>query len=299
MRRLLFLWVLVCSGCGSVSPDKACTDAATALCNKLQSCASALVTVLYGDVATCVARGKLGCLPSLMAPSTSASPDKLDSCANATGAISCGALFSRDAPPPACKTDPGKLANGTACGEDAQCTSAFCKKTSGQPCGVCGARAPAGGACAVSADCDYGLACGNQLCVAYGMAGSSCDGGHPCAAPNVCKAGVCAAGGSAGQACDPAARDCDPTQPLFCSPTSRVCTTVTFAAAGQPCGFINGGYVACSAAGHCRIGTGFAGTCVAPAADGTACDTTNGPDCMGPATCVGGLCKLPNPASCT
>jgi hypothetical protein len=243
-------------------------------------------------------RAKINCVPGLMAPSSSASPDKLESCANAVTGASCDTLYTHDTPS-ACKSDPGKLMNGAACGDDAQCTSTYCKKASGQVCGVCGMRASAGGACSVEADCDYKLTCANMLCVAFGAAGATCDSGHPCAPPNVCRAGTCATGATAGQACDPAGKECDPTQPLYCPATSRVCTTVTFVGGGQACGLVNGGYVGCSGGARCKLGAGFMGTCLAPAADGAACDTTNGPDCLAPAQCVGSVCKLPNPASCT
>lgn len=298
MRRLCLLFVLVAGGCGnSVSADKACSDAAHDLCAQLEACAAPLVTTVYGDVATCEARAKLNCTPSLMAPSTSETPDKLDLCATAITTLSCNALFTRDTPT-ACKPDPGKLANGAACGDDAQCLSTYCKKASAQVCGVCGMRGQAGAACTVDADCDFKLACAMMACAAYGGVGATCDAAHPCAAPNVCKAGSCAAPAGAGQTCDPVARDCDATQGLYCNPTTRVCAQATFAGAGQPCGLVNGAFVGCSGGGHCKLGATFMGSCVAPAADGAACDTTNGPDCLAPAQCVGAVCKLPNPASC-
>ena len=300
MRRLCLLLGLLAAGCGSsVSADKACTDLAASVCTQLNNCAAPLVTTLYGDVATCQARAKLGCLPSLMAPSTSATPDKLDKCATAVNAITCDALYTRNTPT-ACVPDPGKLANGAACGDDAQCTSTYCKKPANAVCGVCGARATAGGACSIDADCDFKLKCANMLCVAYGAVGASCDGGHPCAAPNVCRGGTCAVPAGAGQACTPSASggDCDQTKGLYCAPTSRVCAVATFVGAGQPCGFVNGGFVGCSGGGNCKL-AGVTGTCTAPAADGAACDATNGPDCMQPAECVNNVCKLPDPASCT
>jgi hypothetical protein len=40
------------------------------------------------------------------------------------------------------------------------------------------------------------------------------------------------------------------------------------------------------------------GLCVAPAADGSACNTDSGPDCETPAKCVGGTCQLPGSMSC-
>ncbi len=70
-------------------------------------------------------------------------------------------------------------------------------------------------------------------------------------------------------------------------------------AAGQSCGVINNVVVACLAGASCQRPAGSTtGTCVAPAADGAACDATNGPFCSGPAKCVSGTCQLPGSASC-
>lgn len=300
MRNLGLLLCVVGAGCGSsVSADKACTDLAAAVCTQLQNCAAPLVTTGYGDVATCQARAKLACMPALMAPNTSATPDKLDKCATAYAAATCDALYTRDTPA-ACIPDPGKLADGAACGDDAQCTSTYCKKPSGQVCGVCGARAAAGGACTVNEDCAFKLTCANQVCVAYAAVGASCDPGHPCAPPNVCKAGTCAVPAGAGQACTPSASggDCDGTKGLFCNPQTRVCAQATYAGPGQACGIVNGGFVGCSAGGTCKF-AGIMGTCTAPAADGAACDANMSVGCSAPSECVNGVCKLPDPATCT
>ena len=298
MRRLCALLALV-AGCGGVSVDKACTDAANNLCARLQACAAPLITTVYGDLATCEMRSKLTCPQGLMAPSTSETPDRLDSCASQVPMIACTDLYTRAAPPSSCQAQPGKLANGAACGTDAQCMSAFCKTPANAVCGVCGMRSAAGNSCSVNNDCDYGLACANAVCVAYGAVGATCDTNHPCGAPNKCRGGSCVTPVAAGGACDFVAQDCDATQGLYCN-QQRVCAMATFAAAGQPCGIVNGAYVGCSGGARCKGATlTMPGTCLAPAADGAACDVNNGPDCLSPAQCVNSLCKLPNPATCT
>jgi len=301
MRRLGILLLAATAGCGGVSADKACTDFAASVCTDIENCAAPLITTQYGDVATCQMRAKASCLTDLMAPNSSATPDKLDHCATASNMIACDALFTRDTPKD-CIPDPGKLADGMACGADAQCVSTYCKKPANEVCGVCGARAAAGAACSVDADCDFKLACANGVCVAYAALGATCDAGHPCAAPNLCKNGVCAAPAGAGQPCTPSATggDCDETKGLFCNPSSAtagVCAQAMFVGPGQACGFVNNTFVGCSAGGICKR-TGLMGTCLAPAADGGTCDATNGPGCLAPAECVGGICKLPNPAGC-
>lgn len=302
MRKISLVMALLAAGCGSsVSPDKACTDLAAAFCTQISNCAGPLISLGYGDVATCQARVKLSCLPGLMAPNTSATPDKADSCATAVMSATCDALYGRMTVKQ-CVPDPGKLANGNACGDDGQCMSTYCKKAANAVCGVCGDKAAGGGTCTLDADCQDGLACAGGACAAFVAVGGTCDATHPCVQPNVCKGGVCAVPQEVGQTCTPSTDffgDCDRTKGLTCPPTSRTCTTTTFAAAGAPCGFVNGAFVGCAAAGHCKVtGGAIMGTCLAAAADGAACDATNGPECMAPAQCVSGVCKLPNPAAC-
>jgi hypothetical protein len=302
MRKFSIWMALLTAGCGSgVSADKACTDLAAAYCTEVSNCAEPLITLGYGDVATCQARLKLSCLPSLMAPNTAATPDKDDSCATALMTASCDSLYGRTTPA-ACVPSAGKLANGNACGDDAQCMSTYCKKAANSVCGVCGDKSAAGGACALDADCQDKLKCVTMVCQPLVAVGGMCDANHPCAQPNVCKGNVCAVPQEAGQTCATTGvqdifGDCNQTKGLECPPGTHVCAPLMFAAAGQPCGLINMAFVGCAAAGHCKL-TGFMGTCLAPAADGAACDATNGPECTPPAQCVSGACKLPNPAAC-
>jgi hypothetical protein len=57
--------------------------------------------------------------------------------------------------------------------------------------------------------------------------------------------------------------------------------------------------IGCAAGGGCYPVGGMTQTCLAPAADGAACDTVNGPGCLTPAKCVTagsattGTCQLP------
>jgi hypothetical protein len=44
------------------------------------------------------------------------------------------------------------------------------------------------------------------------------------------------------------------------------------------------------------MGAGY--VCVAPAADGAACDISKGIGCQEPAACVSGSCTLPQAAAC-
>jgi hypothetical protein len=104
---------------------------------------------------------------------------------------------------------------------------------------------------------------------------------------------------------------------LACIPTAKgsavgTCQMVQLAASGAPCGDVGAmpitGVIACGAGGECiGAGSGTMGTCLAAAADGSACnsDATVGPPCLAPAKCVPtgsgstiGTCTLPNATTC-
>ena len=215
----------------SMSAEQACTDRVNAQCLQLESCDPASLTRLYGDVATCESRMMLSCLPALAAPSTSALPAQYEACAAALGASDCSALFMRT-PPTACRATPGKLGDGAACGDDAQCAGMYCKKPPNQVCGACGTRTAIGDACQSDDECDFGLACANGGCVPLVGLGASC-AAAPCAAPNFCNsAQLCEAPRSAGLPCTrtlSGGSECDVTQELYCNAQS-VCAVRSFAA---------------------------------------------------------------------
>src|SRR5262249_43518878 len=116
----------------------------------------------------------------------------------------------------------------------------------------------------------------------------------PCASPDVCVSGTCAPAQPAGASC-PTGGECDIAQGAICEPTTHKCVMVTFAGAGQACGLVGGAIVGCKGGGTCKVTAGMTqGTCQPAAADGAACDVTNGPHCLPPATCDKGLCRLPD-----
>src|SRR5207237_8124643 len=118
-------------------------------------------------------------------------PDKFEACVTAFNAGSC-ADFRNGVLPAECKIA-GSLANGTACGSDSQCSSAYCKKPLNTTCGVCAARVPGGQNCTVDKDCQDGLVCGGGQCKAPGVAGGTCSNNQPCLATLYCNNNTCAA----------------------------------------------------------------------------------------------------------
>ncbi len=298
----LSISVLACSsssGGSPVSDDQASVDVSKAFCQKYSSCAAALVQSQYGDEASCEARFKLSILPSLAATGTGATAAQYESCAGDLASATCEDILDRNLPK-TCQTVAGTLADGSACGVDAQCKNKLCRIPDGQTCGVCSSVAAAGGACTADGQCDVGLKCSGGSCVAFGAAGASCDGTHPCKVTLYCNdSGTCATPGKAGATCTKVGVvGCDLLAGLWCS-TSKVCTQLDSAAAGKQCGLIDSNFAFCTGGSTCRTATGQpSGTCEAPAADGATCDAINGPSCLAPATCANGLCKIDDPAAC-
>lgn len=282
----------------SVTAAQASADAATAFCARIQSCAPAYLSIGYGDVATCNTRFAKSILPSIGANGSAATPAMLETCAKAIANASCGDLLSRNLPAECRK--PGTLADGSACATDDQCLNMRCKVAPNAVCGTCGSHAAAGASCAVDEDCDFGAKCVNGTCAAYGKQGDPCSATRPCRADLACRSGSCAAPAATGDACT-AFEECDVLHGVGCNPVTKKCEAFSFAQPGNACGFVSSQIVVCQGPGGDCVGAtqqNPKGTCKAPAADGAACDNTNGPLCASPAVCMGGICTLPDPAAC-
>jgi hypothetical protein len=120
-----------------------------------------------------------------------------------------------------------------------------------------------------------------------------------------------AQGSMPGATCDitlKTASACNRTFGLWCNTTSKTCTSITFVASGACGEGTDGNLTDCSGGGEC-FGATFGmmpvmGSCTAPAADGAACDTANGPPCKAPARCVtaagatAGTCTLADATKC-
>jgi hypothetical protein len=325
----LALLVLCLAACGSsstnggsVTADQACSDAANASCAALDRCHANGVALRYGDMTTCLTRIRSNCLTSLGARGTGRTPESEEACAQATMAAACSDVVNSSIA--ACAPPAGTLANGAACNFPGQCASAFCGIAPGAKCGTCMAPPSPGSSCATNG-CGPGLVCasGGMVCNAPGTAGAACASSDECQVGFACVGaaggapGTCmAAAETLGAACDrKSGPQCDYLRGLYCSfpasSTSGTCVTYLSAMAGQPCGFVAGTgtsgstFTVCVGGSSCVIATGNAGTCVAYATDGKACDTAGGPRCLAPARCVisgggtAGTCMLSDPTTCT
>jgi hypothetical protein len=303
------------TGSGPTASD-ACAAYASALCARTDACSNGfLVKLWYGDATTCQARTTAACENALAADGTSATPSGTEACATALGAFACADLFDGKLPAE-CAAPPGKRANGTACAFSAQCQSDYCAIGDAMACGTCADKPTEGASCAATGECGAGtgLRCTPaSVCHAPGIAGAACDPSTPCGYGLSCvgatatAVGHCqAAGSTVGAACSDkgvTAPECDATLGLRCK--AMACVAIGLAGTDGACGEVAGVPTACSAAGHCVLPPASkTGTCEAAAADGAACDDTNGPTCTRPAHCVtsgastAGKCTLVDAGAC-
>ncbi len=327
--RLAFAFALAaCGGSSNTTPDSAptvdapptadmaCATSAMERCAKLQSCSPADLSKRWGDLATCVTRTTLTCTEALAAPMTGNTPTTTLACASATNAESCTDFFEK-VPPTACTTQVGP--ETASCSFPAQCTSGFCALSNASLCGTCATQPKAGDSCA-TIGCGQDLNCvqSTMLCQAPVAEAGSCSRDMPCADGLTCVGttvtpavnGTCMVEvATAGGTCDPKHKtgaDCSADAGLTCNTMTNMCVAQPFVAAGMPCGVIDNVTTRCEAAATCVLATGTtAGTCIATAADGAACDTAAGPDCLTPARCIvtnvgstAGTCQLPGSTTC-
>jgi len=282
--------------------DEACGQYASALCSRLNSCAPSVAQVLYGDAATCMTRVTLGCTRDMQAPDITATTTDMVACARDAANATCDDLVNNNVPA-SCQVKPGTRLNGEGCGSSWQCMSAHCEKTTGD-CGVCAPRAGAGGACTVTEGCTQGLACATGKCVTPGALGAPCSDMAPCRGSLYCSAvsNTCATPLPLAAACKGDNNACDFKTGAMCNFLSDMpkCEMVNVAKGGDACGIINGALTICIEFNTCNgislIPLQTMGTCPNTAGDGQAC--TDAQHCLPPASCVGGLCRLPS-TSCT
>jgi hypothetical protein len=279
-------------------------------CRRMNDCAPLILSLQFGTVAKCTERMNLWCTDAAQVAGSGLTSTTARACATALDSHSCSDLLGNGLA--ACSFI-GSRPDGAVCGANPQCASGLCVR-SGQACGTCQPRGPAGTPCrkSVNDDCQTGLVCANSgQCVEPAKAGEKCDAtSKPCLARLYCtKSGTCAIPGKAGDAC--AESDgCDILAGVICGP-NKICVQVKTATAGQSCGLNpkngDGPTVCAPGAGNlqtCKATTGTIslgglavdGICTAPALDGDGC--TNSNDCLPPAECTSGRCTLPVSGAC-
>jgi hypothetical protein len=292
---------------GAVTAEQACSDFAAAVCANIRRCGPAFFDFRYGDVATCVEREKIGCPSIFGVNGTNVTPQGLDACAGALATYACGD-WSATWLPEACQPR-GRLADGTVCGLDAQCSSGFCSKKEPH-CGVCAPLLREGQDCGFGAACARDLVCRNGKCSGPLPSGVPCSGefNHGCASGLVClggasgRGGVCAPPLPKGAPCDRnrVTGECDITIGLVCPWTTGVCTPIEFVDLGGSCGVLSENpfrLVYCKGGAICESrDAGVVGVCGPPRPDGAPCMPDD--ECRYPASCVDGVCTLMDPTTC-
>jgi len=311
---LLMVWLCSCAsanssytgadgplsdGGTSLTVSQACTKLAAAVCDRLSQCSPYQLQLYYGDQPGCVTRVQLTCAPYVQLNGSSWTPDRLTACAAGYRNGTCADYFATGGPP-ACRPQPGTLADGAACANSNQCQSAFCS-IGVSSCGTCVTPALAGAVCDSSKPCALGLSCVNSKCAAAADSGQACGSGKPaCQTGLYCQSSVCAPQLAAGTPCDPASlvAQCNPLLGLSCNSTTRTCQASQVVGAGQACGTTGTTTVLCSGGGTCS-GTGTSRKCAVAAKDGQSCGVAAGnASCESPATCVSGVCSIFDPATC-
>jgi len=288
-------------GGATVTAAMACQQVATAICTGVNGCAPFLIKVTYGDLQTCIDRTALGCTNDQMVPDMPRTVEDLLACATAVGGVSCADALAAKFPP-VCLFKPGPRADGAACGSSWQCASTYCKTT--DACGVCAARADVGGACSVNGGCLDGLVCAaNGVCVGQAGPNVACNANHPCRSDLYCTGnpGTCQPKMTAAGTCADSDQACDIVRGFGCNGLNKTCEMVNVASGGDACGIVNNALTVCAGLNPCPGVTLLKpmGVCANPAADGAPCgDAANGTNCVPPATCVSGLCRLPSTPTC-
>jgi hypothetical protein len=297
------------------SATAACASLAEAKCTKLMTCSMTDLERKYGTLTTCESREALACNDAQMAPATAAMPAQAEACGSALTAETCAAFLSATAPAE-CLPPDGPGAGGCAFG--GQCAQGYCALGAEALCGECRPQPTVGTSCA-AADCANGQVCapGNSLCADPGASGASCDENAPCGDGFTCVGTTKTAPGhcqpeitTLGAACDAlhnTRADCSADDGLACNTTTAKCVALGLAGSGGQCGVVADVRTECTDGAQCFIPTNqTVGTCSGPAADGSACNSATGPDCLTPARCIppggsgtAGTCQLPGSMSCS
>jgi hypothetical protein len=261
----------------AVSRTQLCDQLAKASAAKSSACAPFLQAFRFGSQDAQAARIRLNCnlydLPAVLFP-----PSPFEPCADALAAQPCSEWIDGTVPD-ACLQS-GMLATGATCTSGYQCETDLCDIPA-TGCGKC-APLPGVGEPCYRGFCDAGATCNMAgTCVVPGGLGAACDANTPCALSLACHGGVCGPRGGVGAPCA-SDDECDIYGGTLCEMKTK-CVPVT---TGTMCTVRpDGTYVLCAGGGKCQTD----GSCLPAAADGAACDKTNGPDCVWPAECLADL----------
>ncbi len=277
--------------------DKACTDEASAFCERLEKCNPFGLLTQFGARPQCNDRMKIHCIAGRGATGSTFATDKIAGCAKALPTVSCYDFVTKNLP--AGCADSGILDDGKGCGSNYQCRSGDCRVDKGM-CGLCGPTSVAiDGTCTTDGPCGAQARCVSGKCTRLVKTGGDCDTsiGLSCWLGAVaCVGNKCTENAmKAGDACDELS--CDYLTGLLCNATTKVCDKIVLAKAGETCVI---GDKPCEASAFCKTDGTRTGKCVARAVDGAGCDPSVGAVCVFPYRCdsTSSKCVPPDPSQC-
>lgn len=280
------------AGGGGPSVETACARLAAALCGQIDTCSPFLMSVTYGDRATCESRVAARCDDPPALDSANIGGTEIDACAVIYEGRTCDQLF--DPAPSECRV-PGDKDDGATCATAAECKSNVCDASGEGSCGTCATPLAEGAACGSNTvQCDFGLYCNDNTgkCDKPAGNGEACTVEKFCAAGLSCNSGIC--GAPLGEGADCANGEvCDFANGLICLVLSSTCAKLGVSKLGEACGLNmdTGEVTTCEADARCDSATD---TCIARPKEGESCtidpDTGNS-DCASGFDCIGGQCQ--------
>jgi hypothetical protein len=275
--------------------DTACANLAHVACEKYSECLPWYIPLNFGDLATCETQyAKTLCSNRVGLAGSGDTPTQQDACAAARRSATCSEWLNNDLAVSACLPQPGAGATGSACGTASQCQSTNCQVANGMDCGSCGGPlTQAGGTCTSSGQCASNLQCIMGACGLPRGAGEACASTNACRFELTCLNGRCTPPAQAGESCT--TTPCYSRGGLTCR--SGVCEPYRFAGPSEACDLADGLF--CRGAGFCKTDMiSPRGTCLPASKEGQPCSDTNGPYCLPWASCVNGVCTIPNYGAC-
>ena len=274
----------------------ACAHVARVTCQKYIECLPWYVPLNFGDIDTCIKRYTATLCENRVGLDDSG--DTLaatEACAAARTAATCAQWFENDLAVSACLPQPGTRPMGSACGMPSHCQSTNCIVSAGVECGTCGGPlAGEGATCTSSGQCASNLQCFEGVCGLPRGLGEPCSPFATCQYAFICVNGRCAVAAKAGEPCSNT-MPCRSRDGLSCN--NGVCEPWQYAGPGEPCNELLSRL--CRGSGFCKTnGVEFDGVCEAAAEEGQPCDNAQRRFCLPYASCVQGVCKVPNVGMC-
>lgn len=271
----------------------ACTTLAENLCGRFEECTA---PELFSSL-DCVTAARDDCVRGAESPAATIADSDLAACGSRYAELTCAELYALEL---RCELPPGTKENGQSCVAHTDCKSAFCVY-GGESCGTCAVQ-PAEGAPCINFQCGPVRSCRDEVCITPKTTGASCVESRECSGAYSCVKGVCTAPlDGEGESCDPNGLElptCNLQRLVYCAPDTNRCTAIAVAANGEPCGLVDGAFVACALTQFCDAAAGSEqGTCRPKRAAGEPC-ALGEEQCKDGLVCRNGVCSDPGQVSC-